>query len=643
MENAFKHIVNSNCDPIDLVFTMLELCSEVDNEKIRKWTSTSSKDSIQKTVRNIIKYNDISDEWQFRYHLVLSICGSEDQEFIENEAYAYACYQNEMMQDVKDEIKKETVEPDDTIVLSDQTIIGEHLKHSLDIFIKRIIASNISSQNVVFVITGEIRSGLSTITQYVGKNLRRYGFKVSFHNDTNQSTGFRYNDNRDVVIMDDAELSLTRGHLKDLKLWNQNSSRFTTCILATHNIASISNILENHETITFKIPEYTTEDIIDIITDTCIVVDPEGMVNNISRDSIFYIINTLRVIGISRILPSVMDIVNYSLVNDEYYINSDGNAVIERKSIVKNIRHCFGRTIEISSDDVNNNIYTRLSSRIIGQDKALKEITPLLTNISMGFVDPGKPAGVILAVGPTGVGKSEFGKLVADIIFSGKYIKEDMNLYYSHHMASKFIGSPPGYVGSQNTPPLLQFIKNNPEGGVILLDEFEKAHISIQNIIMEFLDTGYISSATGEVFDARRFLIVLTSNAAYEGKDEYKETKTIGFTKQEKEKQDISKILGDKEIFNKSFLGRVKLIEFDYVVDQYLEEISHILLNETLDSLSLIFQNIEDIVKDRINDFIARICESYERDRGVRSMKEYLIYTIKPEIIDLIKRNEYEI
>src|SRR5699024_4537804 len=151
---------------------------------------------------------------------------------------------------------------------------------------------------------------------------------------------------------------------------------------------------------------------------------------------------------------------------------------------------------------------------VIGQDEAVKAVAQAVKRGRVGLKDPGRPFGSFLFLGPTGVGKTELSKALAEAMFGTEsaLIRVDMSEYMEKHSVSKMIGSPPGYVGYDEGGQLSEKVRRNPYS-VILFDEVEKAHPDVFNILLQVLDDGHITDAQGRKIDFKNTVIIMTSNA----------------------------------------------------------------------------------------------------------------------------------
>ncbi len=201
-----------------------------------------------------------------------------------------------------------------------------------------------------------------------------------------------------------------------------------------------------------------------------------------------------------------------------------------------------------------------LHKRVIGQEEAVSAVAKAVRRGRVGLKDPNRPIGSFLFLGPTGVGKTEISKALAEAVFGSEesMIRVDMSEYMEKHSVSKMIGSPPGYVGYDEGGQLSEKVRRNPYS-VILFDEIEKAHPDVFNILLQVLDDGHITDAQGRKVDFKNTIIIMTSNA---GAQSIIEPKALGFASVEDAKQDYERMKSSvmeevRRIFKPEFLNRI--------------------------------------------------------------------------------------
>ena len=201
-----------------------------------------------------------------------------------------------------------------------------------------------------------------------------------------------------------------------------------------------------------------------------------------------------------------------------------------------------------------------LHKRVIGQEEAVSAVAKAVRRGRVGLKDPKRPIGSFLFLGPTGVGKTEISKALAEAVFGQEQamIRVDMSEYMDKHSVSKMIGSPPGYVGHEDGGQLSEKVRRNPYA-VILFDEIEKAHPDVFNILLQVLDDGHITDSQGRKVDFKNTIIIMTSNA---GAQAIVEPKKLGFASGNDEKQNYERMKGSvmeevRRIFKPEFLNRI--------------------------------------------------------------------------------------
>ena len=250
----------------------------------------------------------------------------------------------------------------------------------------------------------------------------------------------------------------------------------------------------------------------------------------------------------------------------------------------------------------------QLHKRVVGQDEGVKRVTDAILRSKAGIKDPTKPIGSFLFLGPTGVGKTELSKALAEAVFGSEQamIRVDMSEYMEKHSVSKLIGSPPGYVGYEEGGQLSEKVRRNPYS-VLLFDEIEKAHPDVFNILLQVLDDGHITDAQGRKVDFKQTIIIMTSNA---GAQAIMEPKRLGFMSDNDEKKDYERMKGGvmeevRRIFKPEFLNRIDDIMVFHVLNK--EDIRKIvtLLLKTLEKRCAEQMEIHLTVTNAVKDFIA--------------------------------------
>ena len=227
-----------------------------------------------------------------------------------------------------------------------------------------------------------------------------------------------------------------------------------------------------------------------------------------------------------------------------------------------------------------------LHKRVIGQEDAVSAVARAVKRGRVGLKDPSRPVGSFLFLGPTGVGKTELSKALAEALFGNdeSMIRIDMSEYMEKHSVSKLIGSPPGYVGHEDGGQLSEKVRRHPYS-VVLFDEIEKAHPDVFNILLQVLDDGHITDSQGRKVDFRNTVIIMTS---YAGAQSIVDAKRLGFNTVQDEKEDYKKMQSNvmdevKRIFRPEFLNRIdEIIVFHALTESELEKIVGLLCQDLI-------------------------------------------------------------
>jgi len=227
-----------------------------------------------------------------------------------------------------------------------------------------------------------------------------------------------------------------------------------------------------------------------------------------------------------------------------------------------------------------------LSQRVVGQDEAIKAVANALRRARAGLKDENKPIASFMFLGPTGVGKTELAKALAEFMFNDEkaMIRIDMSEYMEPHSVAKLIGSPPGYVGYEEGGQLTEAVKYRPYS-LILFDEIEKAHPEVFNILLQVLDDGRLTDSKGVTVSFKNTIIIMTSNV---GTHLFRKTGSLGFTVSESEMENLKERVMSalKEFFKPEFLNRIdEIIIFKPLSKDVLRKIVEIQLRKVKEKL----------------------------------------------------------
>ena len=282
-----------------------------------------------------------------------------------------------------------------------------------------------------------------------------------------------------------------------------------------------------------------------------------------------------------------------------------------------------------------------LHKRVIGQEEAVSAVSKAVRRGRVGLKDPKRPIGSFLFLGPTGVGKTEVSKALAEAVFGNEesMIRVDMSEYMEKYSVSKMIGSPPGYVGHEDGGQLSEKVRRNPFS-VILFDEIEKAHPDVFNILLQVLDDGHITDSQGRKVDFKNTIIIMTSNA---GAQSIIEPKKLGFGAKEDEKQDHERMKASvmeevKRIFKPEFLNRIdETIVFRALNKDDMKKIIGIMVRDLQKRCKEQLQ-IDLVVREAAKESIVE--KAYDRKYGARPLRRKLQDEVEDRLADALIRGE---
>jgi ATP-dependent Clp protease ATP-binding subunit ClpC len=295
------------------------------------------------------------------------------------------------------------------------------------------------------------------------------------------------------------------------------------------------------------------------------------------------------------------------------------------------------KKLEEGESERLRNLESILHERVIGQEEAVTAVAKAIRRGRVGLKDPKRPIGSFLFLGPTGVGKTELSKALAEAMFGmdSALIRVDMSEYMEKHSVSKIIGSPPGYVGYDEGGQLSEKVRRNPYS-VILFDEIEKAHPDVFNILLQVLDDGHITDAQGRKIDFKNTVIIMTSNA---GAENIISPKRLGFGAVADEKADY-KLMKDrvmeevKKLFKPEFVNRIdEIIVFHPLNKTHMKDIVTIMMKDimkrTSEQMSITIE-IDEAAKDYL------IQKGYDEKYGARPLRRTIQSSLEDKLAEEI-------
>ncbi len=301
--------------------------------------------------------------------------------------------------------------------------------------------------------------------------------------------------------------------------------------------------------------------------------------------------------------------------------------------------------VKLTTDETSRLLHMEeaLHRRIIGQDEAIKIIAKAVRRARAGLKDPRRPIGAFIFLGPTGVGKTELARALAEFMFGSEdtLIRLDMSEFMERHTVARLVGSPPGYIGYEEGGQLTEAVRRKSYC-CILLDEIEKAHYDVFNILLQIFDDGHLADAKGRRVDFRNSIIIMTSNI---GAELIKRNMSIGFDihgdsdKQIEYEKMKGKVLGEvKKTFRPEFLNRIDAtVVFHGLTKEHIRKIVELMISQTIDSVKEknITLEITEAAKDLLGD------KGYDPVFGARPLRRTIQEMVENELSEALLHGDF--
>jgi ATP-dependent Clp protease ATP-binding subunit ClpC len=320
--------------------------------------------------------------------------------------------------------------------------------------------------------------------------------------------------------------------------------------------------------------------------------------------------------------------------------NSKNTQVVTEEEIAEIIGSWTGIPVSrLAQEETERlkNMESILHKRVIGQEDSVSAVARAIRRGRVGLKDPKRPVGSFIFSGPTGVGKTELSKALAEALFGDEslMIRIDMSEYMEKHSVSRLVGSPPGYVGYDEGGQLTEKVRRKPYS-VVLFDEIEKAHPDVFNMLLQILDDGRLTDSTGRTVDFRNTVIIMTSNV---GARDIVEPKRLGFSSMDEnasqDYEDMKKnVMTElKKTFRPEFINRVdEIIVFHPLSREDIKKICSLMLNETAKRMEQ--NNIKITFTEEVKEFLAD--KGYDKTYGARPLKRTIQEHIEDKLAEAI-------
>ncbi|WZL75068.1 ATP-dependent Clp protease ATP-binding subunit [Clostridiaceae bacterium 35-E11] len=330
---------------------------------------------------------------------------------------------------------------------------------------------------------------------------------------------------------------------------------------------------------------------------------------------------------------------------NNWQVNQTDQATVGEEEVAQTVSNWTGIPVSKLAQEESErllNIESILHERVIGQNESVKAVARAIRRARVGLKDPKRPIGSFIFLGPTGVGKTELSKALAEAMFGDEdaMIRIDMSEYMEKHAVSRLVGAPPGYVGYDEGGQLTEKVRRKPYS-VVLFDEIEKAHPDVFNILLQILDDGRLTDGKGKIVDFKNTVIIMTSNV---GAHTIKKQKTLGFAgavedekKNAYEKMKENVINELRRTFRPEFLNRIdEVIVFHALEQEHINEIVELMIKDLEQRMKALDMKLE------ISEGAKRLLgeKGFDPEYGARPLKRAITRMVEDELSEAILRGE---
>ncbi len=599
-----EKLYRESASPLEFLSTIAELCNN--DDEILRWISSKPREYIITAVKSVMEPCRCRSAWEVRHELlgyngqVGGVVSRKKRSALRSDGADH----DGRAQDVPRPAGKpqKLVE----IIGTDQ----QEFYHNLKLAVTSVVSCGVKR---IFAVVSDHQCGKTVMAEHLVRDLTLACIPSITMQTLSANTEITNHGSYQVIVVDNADILLANPIVENT--FRTFYERHTTVFVFFCRISSpIQHLLSAYHAFILNPPKLGFD------TEVQVVQNSLGGADIIDLDTVTRLMRMIRATGGNSVITRAQTIASVLLCER----NDNAPLHVSDETIRKTMSR-YVSTLYLTSDRIHA-LPDKLTQRIIGQDPVIQAITPYLTSIASGLTDPERPLGVFFFFGPTGTGKSQLARVIADVLFDGNYHKEDMNLFKERHTVSRILGAPPGYNGHDNVPSILQFAADKPHG-VIVFDEVEKAHPDVLEALMELLDTAKLRGSNGRMYDFSRILFILTSNVTAEGKKD----RVIGGFSELPSETDLSprEKVRASGMFKASFIGRVNCFgEFSKLDESHLSYIARLMLDAMRRRLADNGYDTGDL-----SGFIPEVVAAYDADDGGRSMERHCRSIVLEKII----------